>query len=161
MLGEKWERPRGDGYKHGEKDSTMKSESQSEVDSTQTQEEMDRNQQDLEKSAGQKASCESLYQQSQKIYAAKEAYCAHMGLRQLEVIKEYQAVVQDAQPRYLQLDQISSDLQKNQVGVGLPDAARGLSGLEAIQKYADALGKAYIYDLTGDVHPEMACDENN
>ncbi len=161
MLGEKWSRPKDDGYKHGVKDDVMDSESQSEVDGTQTQEEMDRNQRELEKSAGQKASCESLYQQSKKIYAAKEAYCAHMGPRQLEVIKEYQAAVQDAQSRYLQLDQISSDLQKNQVGMELPDAARGLSGLEAVQKYADALGKTYTYDLTGNVHPEMACDENN
>ena len=51
-----------------------------------------------------------------------------------------------ALPRYGTLDQINSDLQKVQTGIGLPDAAMGLSGLEAIKQYATLLGQSYAND---------------
>lgn len=158
MLGEPYKRPqKNDGFKHGTSSDNMGS--QSEVDGSDLQAEMDKNQQEMQGEAGaaSKTSCKEKETQRSRIHSAKMSYCNYMAPRVIKVLNEWRASVADAQGRYLQLDQVNSDLQKAQTGIGFPDAAKGLSGLEALQKYAAELGKAYMYDPGVDNSKDMYC----
>jgi hypothetical protein len=92
------------------------------------------------------ATCEALNAQADDIYTQKLSYCKYTAAKFTNIVKEFQMELVKAQSRYRRLDQINSDLQKAQTGIGLPDAAMGLSGLEAIQQYAALLGQVYAND---------------
>lgn len=90
--------------------------------------------------------CEELNAQGDKIYMQRLVYCKYTAGKFLEIVREFQRALTTSQTRYRMLDQINSDLQKAQTGIGLPDAAMGLSGLEAIQQYVALLGQVYAHD---------------
>lgn len=100
------------------------------------------------------ASCDALNAQADDIYMQKLSYCRYTAAKFIDILKDFQRALVNAQPRYRKLDQISSDLQKAQTGIGLPEAAMGLSGLEAMQQYAALLGQAYANDPGAKRDPE-------
>lgn len=98
--------------------------------------------------------CEALNAQAGDIYKQRLSYCRYTAPKFIDILKQLQMALANSQPRYRRLDQISSDLQKAQTGIGLPDAALGLSGLEALQQYAALLGQAYANDPGPQRDPE-------
>ncbi len=90
-----------------------------------------------------KVSCTALNEQSDMIYAQKVSYCEYTAAKYIDILKEFNSALSSALPRYRKLDQVNSDLQKVQTGIGLSDAAIGLSGLEAVLQYASLLENAY------------------
>ena len=90
--------------------------------------------------------CEALNTQGDAIYLQKLSYCKYTSGKFIAILNEFRMALSNAQTRYRKLDQITSDLQKAQTGIALPDAALGLSGLETIQQYATLLGQAYADD---------------
>ena len=91
-------------------------------------------------------SCKDLDAQSERIATARGSYCSYMAPKYLKALKNYRTSIQTSLPRHLRLDEISSEIQKNQVGVGLPHESIGLNGLETVQDYARYLGKAYKFN---------------
>lgn len=90
--------------------------------------------------------CETLNIQGDDIYMARLSYCNYTSGKFIAILNEFRMALSFAMTDYRKLDQVTSDLQKAQVGIGLSDAALGLSGLEAIQQYAALLGQAYAND---------------
>lgn len=90
--------------------------------------------------------CEALNMQGDDIYLQKLSYCKYTSGKFIDILKEFRTALSFAMPDYRKLDQVTSDLQKAQTGITLPDAALGLSGLEAIQQYASLLGQAFAND---------------
>lgn len=93
-----------------------------------------------------KIDCEALNAQADSVYMQRLSYCNYTADKFIGILREFRMALSNAQTGYRRLDQINSDLQKTQTGIGLPDAAIGLSGLEAIQRYAALLGQAYAND---------------
>lgn len=93
-----------------------------------------------------KVSCGALNEQSDVLYMQKLAYCQYTAAKYIDILQGLKSALSSALPRYRKLDQVNSDLQKAQTGIGLSDAAIGLSGLEAIQQYAALLENAYAYN---------------
>ena len=90
-----------------------------------------------------KVSCGALNEQSDLVYMQKLAYCQYTAAKYIDILQEFKSALSSALPRYRKLDQVNSDLQKAQTGIGLSDAAIGLSGLEAVLQYAALLENAY------------------
>lgn len=90
--------------------------------------------------------CKKLDAQSQKIADARGLYCGYMAPQFLKALKKYQTSIDTSLSNHRRLDEVTSEMQKNQVGVGLPHESLGLNGLETVQDYARYLGQAYKYN---------------
>ncbi len=123
------------------------------------QAQMDATQNSLQSEAGggKGASCQEREDQCSRVYAAKKSYCRYMAPKLQTILNGWQAELSTSQSRYLELDRITGELQKAQTGIGLPDASRGLSGLEAIKRYAAVLGYAYRYEPGKDRCKDLYC----
>ncbi|GAM08071.1 hypothetical protein OR1_00341 [Geobacter sp. OR-1] len=97
---------------------------------------------------GGKVSCKELVAEAQKNYEQKEQFCSSHAPKYLKLLAEYRGAIEKNTLEYNRLDELLSAKQKNDIGVGLPEAAFGMSELSAISSYAGALGDAYKYDLT-------------
>jgi hypothetical protein len=106
---------------------------------------------------GDNSSCQAKEDQCSRIHTARMSYCNYIAPKLLEIITEWRGVLLTSQNRYLELDRLVSELQQAQTGIGLPDAMRGLSGLEAIQRYAAVLGAAYGYNPGEDRCKDLFC----
>lgn len=92
------------------------------------------------------ARCDQLDQQSQRINEARSQYCSFMSPRFLKAVKSYQVSIETSISNHRRLDEVLSEMQQNQVGVGLPDASLGLNGLETVQDYSRYLEQVYKYN---------------
>lgn len=90
--------------------------------------------------------CNKLDAQSQKIADARGLYCGYMAPQFLKALKKYQTSIDTSISSHRRLDEVTSEMQKNQVGIGLPHESLGLNGLETVQDYARYLGQAYKYN---------------
>lgn len=100
----------------------------------------------LQKMISAGAPCRRLDEQQQRVRAARGQYCAYMSPLHLKAMTGYRVSVEDSLSDHRRLDEVTSRLQQNQVGVGLPDIAVGLSALETIQDYARYLRTAFKYN---------------
>jgi len=107
-----------------------------------------------------KSNCKDLDAQMKTINTRKKAYCGYMSPRYLKILNDYRVAIQVALPRHDRLDQVASEIQKNQTGVGLSNASKGLNGLETVQDYARLLAGAYTYNegAQDKEHPFSFCD---
>ena len=106
---------------------------------------------------GDGSSCQAKEDQCSSIYTERMSYCSYMAPKLLKIVNEWYGALVNSQRQYLELDRINSELQKAQTGIALPDASRGLSGLEAIQRYTGVLGYAYRYDPGTDRCKDLFC----
>jgi hypothetical protein len=95
---------------------------------------------------GGKSTCTDLDAQRERINAQRKAYCYYMSPRYLKILHDYKRAIPDALPKHDRLDQVANEMQKNQTGVGLSNASKGLNGLETVQDYARLLAGAYTYN---------------
>ena len=133
--------------------------SQGEPGGTMQPEEMDQGEKDLqgemdaaqnslqsEAGGGKGATCQEKEDQCSRIHSEKKAYCRYMAPKLEKILNEWRSSLLTSQSRYKELDRITGELQKTQTGIGLPDASLGLSGLEALKRYAVVLGYIYRYN---------------
>lgn len=100
----------------------------------------------LEKMISAGAPCRRLDEQNQRVRDARGQYCAYMSPRHLKALATYRVSIENSVSDHRRLDEVASQLQRNQVGVGLPDIAIGLSALETIQDYARYFKEVFKYN---------------
>lgn len=107
-----------------------------------------------------KSNCKDLDGQRKTVVTRQKAYCSFMSTRYLKIVQDYKVAIPGTLPKHERLDQVASEIQKNQVGVGLSNASKGLNGLETVQDYAGLLAGAYKYNVGAQdkEHPFSFCD---
>ena len=161
MLGQPYKRPKDVDY--SKIIDVLKSQGKLEIgyesvsDSTNLAEELDALPQTTPHETADKSSCQEKEDQCSRIHVAKMSYCNYMAPKLQKILTEWRSTLLTSQSRYLELDRIVSELQQAQTGIGLPDAMRGLSGLDAIQRYAAVLGSAYGYNPGEDHCKDLFC----
>lgn len=107
-----------------------------------------------------KSTCKDYDAQHELIVDKQKAYCSFMSPRYLKILHEYRIAILGALPKHDRLDQVASEIQKNQTGVGLSNASKGLNGLETVHDYVKLLGGSYTYNLGArdKEHPTSYCD---
>lgn len=89
---------------------------------------------------------------SAEIRTVEARYCAHLGPKQLDVLRRYRAEVEAAMPDYARLDEVQAELFRAQTGTASP-AEPGDAAVASLRSYVGAIGKAFQYDVRAENAP--------